>query len=716
MIKARFSTLSIMLACLLSAGINSNLLLPRTRAAVQPAPDVLASSAADADPRDETSIAVSPKNDQIIVGASKVIVGGATGNGVSRIGYYFSSDGGHSWGNGILGLDTPQKTWNRASDPSVAVDLNGNFYICALVLDESTGSIDSGVYIYQSSDGGRTFGVPFPVIFDIGHPVGPKIADKCYIVVDGSDASPFKNTIYAIWISSEPTRTVVLTSYRRPGQSNFSDPVAISHSGEMLGPSLAVGPNGEFYAAWQGIGSPRVILFNESTDGGQTFFPPIIAHPDYNVYNYVGSLSSAFDPAININGVRRMNSFPVIDVDRSNGPNRGMIYIAWAETINGADADVFVQKLTPQVGAAPFRSNRIKVNNDQTGADQFLPWLSVDPSSGAVEVAFYDRRDDPGNLFMNAYLARSTDGGATFSDNIKLSSMSSNPLVQSAIEGSFGNAIGIGDYIGIAALNGTAHVLWPDTRAGSQQIYYGSVQFEPSGGGGGGGGGGGMSPPNDGCQTPRIMGTAPSTDTLDTTLATSAGDDPQSCSGGADTNSVWYSVTPTTNTVIGLDTAASSYDTVLSVYSGSCGALTRIACNDNFAGTRSVLTFTATAGTTYLIEASGKGSGGTLVLRSGYPTVTGVEYTTGPDDSPALHLTGSGFINGDATVTVQKDGDDTVLPTNSFLGTQSDGTATQMFSTKKKLKKLVKKGQTVIVTVESPAGSGRKSIPFAFTR
>src|SRR5215472_9601400 len=60
------------------------------------------SPSSDLDPYNGTSIAVSPKNDQIIVGASKVAVGGGgpTQRGITQISYYYSSDGGRAWGSG----------------------------------------------------------------------------------------------------------------------------------------------------------------------------------------------------------------------------------------------------------------------------------------------------------------------------------------------------------------------------------------------------------------------------------------------------------------------------------------------------------------------------------------------------------------------------------------------------------------------------------------
>jgi hypothetical protein len=666
------------------------------------------------DPRNETSIAVSTKSDQVIVGTSKLIDGGGSSpRGNTRVAYYYSSDGGRTWGTNVLGLETPQKTWGRASDPSVVSDLDGNFYLCALMLDNS--SFDSSVYVFKSIDGGRTFIDPVPVVADIGNSTAPKQADKCYITVDTSAASPFKNTVYAIWTSTEPDRTVVLTAHRRPGDAGFSEPKTISHSGDMRGPSITMGPNGELYAAWEGIGNPRVILFNASTDGGNTFLSTDVAPgKDFRTHDFVGGMAEGNIPGLIIRPVPRMNSFPVIDVDRSNGPNRGMIYVVWTETTNGADADIFLKKLTPPNGGRPEVSQPVRVNNDSTGAHQFFPWVSVDSSNGNVEVAFYDQRNDSGGSLINLYLARSTNGGASFEENNRVSSVGSDPRIQADVSGSNANAIGIGDYIALAAVRGKAHMLWTDTRNGQkQEIYYGQLDFdsvgEPP-----------VGTPGDACLNSHAIISVPFQENADTRSATSSPDDPVSCSGGRDLNTVWYSITPTVNTVYGIDATSSDYDTVVSVYTGSCGTLTPIACNDNFgngAANRSLLTFAARAGVAYIIEVSGKGSGGLLRLSLGKPVITGVEYTPAPDGSDALRITGAGFRNGDVTVIVSRDGEPNLMTTIIPAGErQDDGTLTAIYATKKKLKKLVKRRRTLVISVESPAGSGRISNQFVFTR
>src|SRR5262245_39737601 len=149
MLTRKFGLLVLVLICalLISPGWLSGSNSPR---ADSPAVlfNSLVSPSADPDPRDETSIAVNPQDDQIIVGASKVIIGGGTaGHGATRIAYYYSSDGGRTWGTGLLTLETPEKAWGRASDPSVAVATDGTFYLCTLMLDNS--NFDSGVYVFK---------------------------------------------------------------------------------------------------------------------------------------------------------------------------------------------------------------------------------------------------------------------------------------------------------------------------------------------------------------------------------------------------------------------------------------------------------------------------------------------------------------------------------------------------------------------------------------
>src|SRR5215471_17465550 len=683
--------------------------------------DVLVSSSAYPDPHDEPSIATSPVDNRIMVAASKVILGGSTDpiRSASRIAYYYSSDAGATWATGgLLTLETPQTTYQLASDPTVAADTSGNFYVAVLMgSNSSSGKFDNGIYVFKSSDSGHTFAPPIPVFFDINNLTNPKLLDKPYMVIDTSPASPFKNSIYVAWVGIYPLDTpypqAIRIAHKRPTDSQFSDQQMISHTGQIVGPSIATGPNGEIYGAWEGHGGPDTILFNASTDGGMTFWSPIGRVPgtDLRIHDYVGALDDT-SPQVLITGLRRVNSFPTIDVDRSNGPNRGKLYIAWAEpfTGNSTNSDIMLLVLPPPNGSGSnVLPNPTRVK--PSGLNQFFPSLKVDPQTGIIYLGFYDQSG--GGASINPLLTTSTDGGASFAVPSNLSSVPSNPQIQSQIISANGEGIGIGDYIWLDISRSKLAVVWTDTRNNKQEIFFGGLSLGSSGGG--------PSPPaNDACSTPKIIA-PPFSETLDTRAATTGVDDPVNCSGGKGNNSVWYSITPNSGGEIGVDTSGSDYDTVVSVYTGACGALTQVACNDDFGntlGNRSLLTFHSFAGQTYLIEVAGKNGGGSLNLRVGYPTVTSIQYTVGPDGAQSLELVAAGIVVNNSSVIVQVNGTDNMLPSLTYTfvllpdGTQEE----HLFASRRKLKKLIKPGVPVQVRIESPVGSGITSVPLTFVR
>ena len=103
----------------------------------------------------------------------------------------------------------------------------------------------------------------------------------------------------------------------------------------------------------------------------------------------------------------------------------------------------------------------MRVNQDPPNgdADQFQPWIAVTPS-GQVNVSFFDRRNDPANYFIDTWLARSEDGGRTFTDR-RVSQRTWDPAVNAptSVSGKF-----IGDYQGLVADDEVAIPFWNDTQ------------------------------------------------------------------------------------------------------------------------------------------------------------------------------------------------------------------------------------------------------------
>lgn len=79
---------------------------------------------------------------------------------------------------------------------------------------------------------------------------------------------------------------------------------------------------------------------------------------------------------------------------------------------------------------------------EANGRDQFHPWLTID-ESGAISVVFLDRRNDPSNYRYDLYMTGSEDGGLTWSENIRISDVSSDPNAGLVTAGLLGEYIGV---------------------------------------------------------------------------------------------------------------------------------------------------------------------------------------------------------------------------------------------------------------------------------
>src|SRR5262245_1672935 len=87
---------------------------------------------------------------------------------------------------------------------------------------------------------------------------------------------------------------------------------------------------------------------------------------------------------------------------------------------------------------------------------------------------------------------------------------------------------------------------------------------------------------SDDCGNPTTIPLVPFSDFRDTSIDTTAVSDPvHSCTGLRDSKSVWYRFTPSLSRTIRVSTAGSAYDTVVTVYTGTCSAPTELGCSDN---------------------------------------------------------------------------------------------------------------------------------------
>jgi hypothetical protein len=147
----------------------------------------------------------------------------------------------------------------------------------------------------------------------------------------------------------------------------------------------------------------------------------------------------------------------------------------------------------------------------------------------------------------------------------------------------------------------------------------------------------GTPPGNDNIANAIPIATINSASTVDNSAATTESTDPTPpCtltapvpSTNPRTKTVWWSLTSATNQSIIVSTIGSVYDTTLSVWTGTPGNLTNVACNDDVSVgryTQSLLSFSATAGMNYYIMVAPFGPPDTLVNQEGGKTVLNVSY------------------------------------------------------------------------------------------
>jgi hypothetical protein len=117
----------------------------------------------------------------------------------------------------------------------------------------------------------------------------------------------------------------------------------------------------------------------------------------------------------------------------------------------------------------------------------------------------------------------------------------------------------------------------------------------------------------------------PFSDSRNTSSATQADDDPDTCGGRAGAT-IWYRFTPAVSGTLTANTFGSNYDTVLALYTRPSGGFNLVACNDDAGGTtQSWISAQLSAGVTYylLVGSYWGGSGGNLVLNAAFGSMRG---------------------------------------------------------------------------------------------
>ena len=366
---------------------------------------------------------------------------------------YVTTDGGTSWAKTKL-----SSAFGVYGDPALVVDRKANFY--AFHRSNPSGAKDGfdsakldRLIIHQSSDDGATW-----TETGFAGLNAPKDQDREWPAVDG------KGNLYLTWTefdkygdANTDCHSRILFSKSKSG-SKWATPVEISQApgtcsdndDTAKGPMPVISNQGRVYIAWASQGN---IFMDRSYDGGSTWLTNDIR---------IAEQRGGWD--IKIPGHDRSNGLPVLAVNNSFTNVQSHLYVLWADTRNGENnADIW---FIASGDDGDHWTTPLKVNNDNSGHHQYLPWMTVDQATGYIYVIFYDRRAYDDNQ-TDVYLAYSIDDGKSFT-NVKISDAPFTP-----VETSF-----FGSNITIAAANGTIVPVWTRMDDGRTSIWTAIIKQE----------------------------------------------------------------------------------------------------------------------------------------------------------------------------------------------------------------------------------------------
>jgi hypothetical protein len=307
-----------------------------------------------------------------------------------------SADTSGGWGPDQLGIDLGfqgSDAYPAANTPSVTCANSSLFYYASVYTGRSNphsirgcsgGPICSAITLSISQNGGVTWALPTLVaiasgdVHDLVFPsmaVDPSNLQRLYVAyVVSNCCGPID------WVAPcLPSYVLRLASSMDAGTTwadNVVDYACIDgdqsaeRNGEIMAPSIAVGPDGKVYVAYEFIplGSPgqvNEIRFSRSLDHGHTFSAPL-------------HVSAALG-----------NTRPKLAVDRTDSPHRGEIYLTWSGQPAGTYTDVlFSDSLNAGLS---FSFPRLVSPAPSAGSGRFQanPVVAVD-NDGQVSACYYN--------------------------------------------------------------------------------------------------------------------------------------------------------------------------------------------------------------------------------------------------------------------------------------------------------------------------------------
>ncbi len=439
-------------------------------------------------PEAEEEIAVDPTTPGNLVAA----ISDFSRSGYNTTKWALSQDGGTSWISNFVPTDpvsgqlvtSDNATWDANSDPVVGFGRNGDVYLSNLYikLDSSGRIVAEGLYVSSGAFGNlgsSNFGSTNAVMTNLSNGSTFNIEDKPWITVDnGTSNTSHSGYVYASWSHFTGCQNQYNALAGGYVLTCSSDSIYFAYSANhgqswkvvgqispgtqnsaVQGSQPAVGPDGTVYVTYEFFGTSNQRQQNLAvrtwSNNALTFSTPFPVSPVFYELGFAGCNTCS--------ATYRVNSFPNIAVSpAANNNTQGNVYLVYgAQTTNTSLAQVNFMACT----ASCTSSNSFYgpgIISENANQEAFFPAIAVE-SDGGIHTSWFDTRNSPTSPtnpdYLDVYAAYLNQTGAksfAVSSNARVTPTTNN----ASILAGWGDTSFIGDYIGIAAANGTAHPVW----------------------------------------------------------------------------------------------------------------------------------------------------------------------------------------------------------------------------------------------------------------
>lgn len=479
---------------------------PFTQVGIFPGDNVQVTHTKANEPRSECSIAVDPRHPNRLLGASKHFTDPA--KYVFSLGAVFSDDWGATWQD--LKAFSPPADHDIYTDPSAAFDAQGNCWVmgdpgffraqhpqlfqtlnCPAGGGDPDGDIrTTQMLAFKSTDSGAHWSAPTEIVKQ--RCTGD---DKGWIACDNATArapfmkpggkphykSPYHGRMYAVWGAATPFR-FARSNDGTTWTGQLGQAAGADVCNGCYAPDLSIGANGWLHVFWH---NPRsnTIQYLRSKDGGDSFEGASMSNGQPVPYTAVTGLTDIdIGIATKLDGWTVFDgaTFRVLTIVSACCFGAAGVIVAWADARDGHSRIYYRVSYDNGDTWEGDPSGTPMLPGLAGDSHQFHPQLAA-THSGVVGCAMYSysktaRAGKPG---VDVLMACSFDTAVTF-DFAVVTDHPWDPALHAPVSHGVGGATFIGDYFGLDASANDFHVLWTDTRTGTQDLFYCQVATSKS--------------------------------------------------------------------------------------------------------------------------------------------------------------------------------------------------------------------------------------------